>query len=470
MALNVAISALIDDLTQKGLIKRVFHDSLYPKLQYRMEATAEEWDAAIGTEIVETRAGLLKPNAKPAKPGVDPQPQSSIYEQWTARMDPYNGAMDTHMPTANTAAANLFLRDVKNLGLQAAMSVDRAARNTMFTAYLSGQTVLVDAAAAGDQIVHVSALNGFVDVVNLGSTARPAPVSPTNPLSITILNAGVPIVRNVIAAQPDDPYFPLGPGWLTLSVAMPVGGSPARSPVLSVYRPRVLRVGGGRSVDALAAGDMLDIQTVINTAAILRTFLIPPHPDGTYHAHICPTGNAQFFTDPVFQNLHKGVPDAMRYAEGFMGSMSGISFFQNTESPNKLNSGSLIQTGDNAMFAEDIGSEVINESGVQVGRVLVTGASMIYEKWFNQAQNITEAGINGKAGAFDISNNDEAIEVARIQLMIRAPQDRLGDMVSSAWKFAGGWPVPSDLTALAGQMRFRRGLVIEYAESLLDDY
>lgn len=115
----VGIPPVIFDLVQKGLIERGFHDSLYPNLAYRQEATFEEWGANTGEEIVMSRAGLLPPNTTPMTPGQDPTPKNPTYEQWVATLGRYGDTMDTQMPTSAVAAANLFVRNIQTLGLQA---------------------------------------------------------------------------------------------------------------------------------------------------------------------------------------------------------------------------------------------------------------------------------------------------------------------------------------------------------------
>src|SRR5260221_10475029 len=100
------------DLVQKGLLERAFHDGLFPALQFRAEATREDWDAHEGQEYFMTRAGLLAPVTTPLQPGQDPVPQSVSFEQWVATLGRYSGTIDTHLPTSAVGAANLYLRNI----------------------------------------------------------------------------------------------------------------------------------------------------------------------------------------------------------------------------------------------------------------------------------------------------------------------------------------------------------------------
>ena len=51
----------------------------------------------------------------------------------------------------------------------------------------------------------------------------------------------------------------------------------------------------------------------------------------------------------------------------------------------------------------------------------------------------------------------------RIRLIIRAPLDRLQDMVAASWSITTCFPIPSDITATSGPQRFKRAIVIESA-------
>lgn len=460
MPLVVGVPAQVIDLQQKGLLERAFHDALFPTLAYRSEAMWEEWPVQSGTEIYMTRAGLLSPKVTPLAAGVDPTPEQPTFEQWGAILDRYGSSIDTNIPTSVVSNANLFLRNVASIGLQAGQSINRVARNALFKAYLSGQTLTTAATAAPDTSIQVASLNGFTDVLLTASSARPVPVSVSTPLSITI--SGVAGSRNVIGFTPNDPADPFGPGTLFLSAA--VGAVlAARQSVLSVNRPRVIRTGGGTSVDAIGAADTFVLQDAINAAALLRRANVQPHMDGFYHAHISPTSNAQVFSDPAFQRLNTALPDYAIYREGFIGTISGIMFFLNNESPDEVNTGSRIATGTNSFYSPEIGAETTNDLGVNIARIIVTGRGAMYEKGLDPDVYTSEAGVTGKVGEFQVVNNGIAIATEKIRLTLRAPINRLQDQVAASWDCTTSFPVPSDQLAFSGPERYKRAIVIEHA-------
>lgn len=458
MPIVLATPPQVANMIQQGALERAFHDGLFPQLHYRAEALVDEWQGNTGQEIFESRPGILAPVTTPLVPGNDPVPVAVSYEQWLARLERYGNSIDTHMPTASVANANLWLRNIHQLGLNAGQTLNRVPRNALFTKYLQGQTCLTAATAAIDLVIQVASLNGFVDVVT-AATSRPVPVSPANPLQITIETA-VPFTRNVIAATPNDPAVPLGPGTLTLSAA--VGAVvPIRTAVRAFDRPDIIRSGGGVSVDAIAAGDIAVLQDFINATNILRAHNVPEHEDGYYHAHISPAVSGQLFADAPIQRALTALPDHPFYKKGFIGEIAGILFFVNTESPTNLNAGATIATGATSLFSTDVAAETVNSLGVRVGRTIVTGKGALYERYLNEAQYVTEAGITGKIGEFDIVNAGQVIDIERVRLIMRAPMNRLQDVVSSTWSATTCFPVPSDILSGTGNQRFKRAVVIE---------
>ncbi len=460
MTVVYGVPASVVDMVQRGLLERAFHDGLFPTLMYRNEALLEEWPANSGETLVMTRPGLLAPQITALTPGTDPSPQTVAYEQWVATLGRYGGTIDTHMPTSTVANANLFLRNVHQLGLQAGMTLNRLPRNALFKAYLSGQTCTTASCAIGDTTFSVASLNGFMDIVRPGvaGAAQPVAISSSNPMSITI---GAE-TRNATSAVPTDPLDPSGPGVITVSVALAANHA-IRSVVVSSSAPTVLRSGGnGTSVDSLSSSSLFTLQDVINATNTLRANNVMPHEDGFYHAHLSPMSNSQIFQDSAWKQLYQSLPESAQYSQGFLGTIAGIMFYMNNESPSSLNSGTLTGTGNSAMYASDIGAEVVNSTGVRIARVLVTGRGALYEKYLDESAFVTEAGIQGKVGEFSIVNQGLAIVTERIRLILRSPQDRLQDIVSATWSCSTSFTPPTDVSS-GGPQRYKRALVIEHA-------
>lgn len=459
----VGVPASIASLQQQGLLERAFHDGLYPNLAYRAEAMPEEWPANTGQQIFMTRPGLLKPQTQALQPGVDPVGQTIPFEQWSATLAQYADSIDIHMPTAMTTNANLFLRSIHQLGLAAGQSINRIARNALFQAYIQGQTVTTTAPLTGDTSLSVASCNGFTQVIIPGANVPPVPVGPGFPLPITIFTATGSVTNTVIGAIPNNINDPSGPGVLLLGSAVGVSGLSTRTAIKSAYAPIVIRSSGGNSVDAINQGDTFVLQQAINAVAFLRRASVQPHEDGFFHAHISALGNAQTFSDPVFQRWHQSLPESLVYKEGFIGTAQNIAFFMNLESPETFNTGTQTATALSGVYAQEIGGEVTNGAGVNIGRIIITGRGSMYEKYFDESQYVTEAGTVGKIGEFDVVNNGISILTERIRFILRAPMDKLQQMVTASWSITTSFPIPSDITAPSGPQLYKRACVLEFA-------
>lgn len=442
------------NIIQDRTLERIFHDALFPRLQYRGEANPEVWQANLGEKVVMTRTGLLPVSVVPLTPGSDPTPSSFAMEQWAAEARQFGNAIDTHMPTNYVTLAPIFLRNTVQLGLNAGETLNRLARNRLYRAYLGGSTNLAVAALAGATSVEVASINGFTETL---LNAAPVPVSPAAPLAATIGAEAV----SVVGAQPVNPNDPFGRGTLFLAAGL-AGPAALRAVVNATNRSRITRVGGGASVDALVGGNVLTLQDVINAVTRLRSAKVPPTPDGYYHVHLTPEGEAEIFADPVFQRLYQSLPESATYREYAIGQLIGCRFYRNTENPGSSNSGALVGSGNAAFSSGEIGADVLNTNGLEVRRAIVIGGGSLYEKYLDESKFLTEAGITGKIGQFSVVNNGVQVMTQRIRYILRAPLDRLQQVVGQAWSWSGDFAVPSD--ALTGDAaRYKRAVVIEHA-------
>lgn len=449
------IPAAVSNLIQDNTLERMFHDSLYPRLLYRSEAVPELWEANIGERVIFTRTGLLPVSKKPLTPGSDPTPSGYSIEQWEAEANQYGDTIDTHMPTSHVSLAPKFLRNTVQLGLNAGETLNQLVRDRLYRAYLGGNTVNTAVVAASTQIP-VASLNGFTELLVDG---RPQPVSPNNPVT-AVVQEGTPIPINVVAAVPDDILNPFGPGTLTTDVAISIAA--ARTAVLADQRARIIRAGGGDSVDIPAGPtSVLTLQQVINAVARMRDAKVPPCSDGYYHVHLTPTGESQIFADNQWQRLHESLPDGAAYRDLAIGQLVGCRFYRNTENPNAGNTGTLVATGAQSSASGEVGSEIFNVDGAEVRRAIVLGGGAVYEKYLDESKYITEAGVTGKIGSFSVVNNGVQVMTNRIRYILRAPLDRLQQVVAQTWSWSGDFSIPSDQLT-TDPARFKRATILEH--------
>ncbi len=457
----------IRSLVQDNLLERAFHDALFPRMLFRGEAVAQAWPAGVGDVQIFSAPGLIPPNLQPLRPGDDPTPVSYPVEQWMAQLQQYAGTIDTHMPTSMVAIANLFLRNAQQLGLQSAMTLNRIVRDRMYNAAESGWTV-ADGAQGPTATLRVKRLNGFTRARNPtlanGSQVRFDPVSASNPLTIQVFDTAGPayVTRTVTAFTPDTPGDEIGPGTLTLA-----GGNVTvltRAAVIAVDRTAIVRVGGGDKVDDIIASDIPTLSDVRTAVATFWTENVPEHGDGRFHCHLDPVSQAKIFADNEFQRLLTALPDYYMYRQFALGELLGTVFYRNSECP-------IAQTvigGSTATFdqRDPFAGELFNtgaSTGVRIHRMLFTAQGGVYEYYSDLSNLLTEAGVIGKVGEPSITNNGIEVMSERIQLIIRAPLNRLQDQVSTSWKFIGDWPVRTD-ASVGGAPRYKRFLSVLHGE------
>lgn len=455
-------------LVQENILERAFHDALFPRLLFRGEATPEIWPGNIGDRMIFTGAGLIKPKMRPLVPGQDPLPSTYSSEQWEAQLNQYADTIDTHMPTSVVAIANLFLRNAQQLGLSAGQSLNRIPRNRLFNAAESGHTV-ADGPQAGVSVIRVKRLNGFTRArrpdLALGSPVRFDVVSANNPLKIRIWDttgAGVEVARTVTAFTADTAGDEVGPGTITI-----VGGVVTvadRAYIVTEDRTYLVRVGGGMKVDDVGSTDLLRLSDIRTAVARFWTMNVPEQPDGRFHCHLDPVSQAQVFSDPEWQRLLTALPDYYMYRQFAIGELLNCVFFRNSENPLP----ETVDGGLTATYSQDdpFAGELYNTgitSGVKVHRAMFVGQGILREYYQDLAQLITEAGITGRTAEPRITNNSIEVFTERIQLILRAPLNRLQDQVSASWKFIGDWPVRTDVTT-GDYARFKRVCVIQHGE------
>ena len=443
-------------LVQENILERAFHDALFPKLLFRGEATPQLWPANVGDTMVFTGVGLIKPKMKPLAPGSDPLPSSYQYEQWNATLQQYADTIDTNMPTSIVAIANLFMRNAQQLGLSAGQSLNRIVRDRMYNAALSGQSVVVGVQVAATSIP-VLRLNGFTRARNpalsSGSPVRFDYVSASNPLPVVI---GGSTAVNVIGFSSATAGDEVGPGTLLLSGPISCAD---RAEIKSVDASYIVRVGGGDTVDALTSSDILKLSSI--RAAVARFFQqnVPEHADGRFHCHLDPTSQAQVFSDDEFQRLMTSLPDYYMYRQFALGELLGTVFFRNSECPVQ----ETVETGPAGEFSQEdpFAGELVNASGVKVHRALFSSQGGVFEYYQDMNNLLTDAGITGKVGDARITNNGIEVFTERIQMILRAPLNRLQDTVAASWKFIGDWPVRTDATT-GDAARYKRFVAIEH--------
>ena len=337
-------------------------------------------------------------------------------------------------------------------------------------AALSGWTVSTATAIATATTLYVASLNGLTTArrpdLALGSPVRFNAVSANNPLTVyVVLDDGSLYTGSITAFSATTAGDETGPGSITITPGITGGRSvPLRTPIYTIDRSYMVRVGGGMSVDSIGADDLVRLVDLRSAVARLQNMNVPEHADGRFHLHIDPTSQTQFFSDPEFQRLMTSLPDYYAYKQFALGEILGCIVNRNSECPQST-------TVDGAMtpafsqddpFAGDLWAGNVL-TGTPVHYALLTGQGSVVEYFSDLNALVTEAGVQGRVGTPQITNNGIEVNTDKIQLIIRAPQNRLQDMVSTTWKFIGDWAMRTDATT-GDAARMKRGVCIQHGE------
>jgi hypothetical protein len=413
-----SLPAAIQAMLQNGILDRVFRDALVPQFLFPQIADSEPWMAGLGDTKTFTRSGLMAPATTPVT-GSDPSAATYNLEQYSVTMDQYGLSADTNMLASVMALASKFLQDNKTLAINAGQSINQVARNKLYTAYAGGRTWCTTGATTDTSII-VQSTNGFEKVLVNGV---PTPVSGANPLAVTI--AGV--ANTVVGVTPGTP------GTLTLGTTrIDVAGDY----VVAANAPVSIRATGNSAFD-LSSSNVATFANFRAAVARLRKMNVPTLPGGYYVAHIDADTEAELFSDADFKQALQGRVDSPIFTDLSIGRFGGLDWVRNLEAPTILggSAGTLV-----------------------VHRPVVLGANALLNAPMDTGNLL------GGTGVEDIPEI-RRINVAPgidVELIIRPPQDRFQQTISSTWSWVGDFGVPSDAGSGDAAL-YKRGVVIEHA-------
>lgn len=410
------LPAAVREIMQNGLLDRVFQDALLPEFLFPALATVRPWNANLGDTVTFTRTGLLTPKDTPIT-GSDPAADTYGVEQYSMTMDQYGNAVDTNMLQSAMTLASKFLEDQQKLAINAGQSLNRVARTKLYQAYAGGRTWCTTAEAS-DTTIEVASVDGFTHVLVNG---KPTAVSATNPLAVKIEG-----VANTVVAVDE------GTKTLTLGTARVDAVGDA---VVADNAPVSVRPSAKDTANDLVAADVATFSLFRSAVARLRKQNVPTI-GGAYVAHIDPDTEAQLFEDSEFQALYRGRADSPVYANLSLGRFGGIDWVRNNEA-----------------------RTVTNEADLTVHQPIVVGGDALIAGPFERMGSLLADIGAAAAGDIQMVGVNGGVQVARI---IRPPQDRLQQVVGSAWSFVGDFAVPSDSVTGDGAL-YKRAVVVEHA-------
>lgn len=411
------IPAAIRPMLQNGMLDRMFRDALVPEFLFPQIADSEPWQGGLGDTKTFTRKGLLT-TVPTAVTGSDPSASTYTLEQWSVVMDQFANSMDTAMLGSSMALANKFLADAETLGINAGQTINEVARNKLYAAYAGGRTWCTTAGTSDTSLI-VQSVNGFSTVQVNGV---PTPVSGANPLNVTI--AGV--ANTVVGVN-------AGTSTLTLGTArVDVAGDY----VLASNAPTTIRATGNSAYD-LSGSNVVTFANFRSAVARLRKMNVPTI-GGYYVAHIDPDTEAELFSDADFKQALQGRVDSPIFRDLSIGRFGGIDWIRNNVCPTVLGG---------------------SAGNVTVHRPIVMGGQSLMAAPFEGTNALIEG--TGVEDVPEIRSINAAPGVD-VSVIIRPPQDRLQQVVSTTWSWIGDYGVPTDAGS-GDSALYKRAVVIEHA-------
>jgi len=435
---------------QQGFLETEFRTGLTSALGYRAIADREPVAINVGETVTKTRTGLKAPVTTPLTASGNTNldngltPSTFTIEQYTLSINQYADTIDLNVVTSQVGIANQFLKNASTNGIQARQSLDRLARNALFNAYLGGNTRVRATLGAPAATISVDDVRGFGLVLVNGQFVT---VTGTNTAAV-LIGGNVYTLTGVAVDGSNVSTAPLGAsGTLTFSGNVTVADGTALNTVTHLNAPALVRPNGkwyGGSAQAATTGtssllatDVLTLGTIEDAIAQLRNNT--GMQDEMFNLYLDNVSMRQLFADQDFKLMYQGQYGSAEARQGKVFQLMGANFIPTTEA--------LVQTAGTGV-------------GVKVRRPILAAPGALVEGDF--------AGMTQKA--HDMGGiNSEVQEIDGVMQVVRAPLDRLQQIVAQSWFWIGGFVAPTDATAnstiipTAGAQYLKRAVVIEHA-------
>jgi N4-gp56 family major capsid protein len=434
--------AALQPMIQQGYLEREFQDGIQSVLGFRDIARREAFPNKIGETITKTRPGLKAPVTTPLNPSTNTNldngltPGTWTIEQYTLSINQYGDTIDLNTVTNKVGIVEQFLQNAKTNGVQSAQSLDRLARNSIFNAYMGGNTRVRTTLGAPGVALAVDDIRGFQFVFVNGVMI---PVNGTNTIAVTVGSN----VYTLVSAVADGSNVSTAPngisGVLTFSGNVTVADGTLNNDVTAYnlgtgVAPFILRPNGRGNTSKIVGTDLFTMGAMLDAVAYLRSNAVPTI-GGMYNLYLDPVSSRQLFADPDFKLLYQGATGAAKeFRMGRVVELVDVRLIPTTEA--------FIQT----------------LAGVKIRRAILCGG-----------EALVEADFDGMASE-DVGGNNAQIDmVDDIVHVTREPLDRLQQIIAQSWYWIGGFTAPTDQTVnativpTASASYYKRAVVIEHA-------
>jgi hypothetical protein len=429
--------AALQPIIQLGFLEQRFQEFLQSALGYRQTASRENFKTNIGETLTKTRPGLKSPVTNPLVTSGNTNfdnglsPSSWTIEQYTATLRMYGDTIDLNTVTNKVGIVDQFLHNVKVNAIQAGQSLDRLARNKLFSAYGGMNSRVRTTLGSPGATLSVDDITGFGTVLVNGA---PTSVSSGNPLSVVIGSNTYSVTGTTADGSNVSTAFNGVSGTLTTSANVSVADGTAGNAAVAVNAPVILRPNARSTTAGLVAGDLFSMSLVLDAVAYLRRNAVPAI-NGFYNVHLDPVSSRQLFADPDFKQLFQGQDGAKEFRMGRVIELLDCRFIPTTEAPVVVHP---------------------TLTGVNVRHPIVLGEGALIE-----------CDYEGMA-AIDVAPADSIIDVVDgIVQVTREPLDRLQQIIAQSWYWIGDFVAPTDFTVnasivpTASAAYYKRGVALE---------
>ena len=397
--------ASLQPLIQQNFLERAFEEALRSQLGYRDVADRELFPQKIGETLTKTRRGLKAPATTPLVASSNTNldngltPTTWTVEQYTVTLNLYADTIDLNTVTNRVGIVEQFIQNAIVNGVQAAQTLDRLARNQLFTSYFSGNSRVRTTLGSAGPVVAIDDIRGFQTAPINGLMT---PISGTNTLIVTVGSNAYTLV----AATPDGTNVSTAPngvsGTLTFSGNVTVADGTAGNTVQAANACVILRPNGRANSSLLIGTDVLAMGPLLDAVAALRSNNVPDI-DGAYNCYLDPISGRQLFADPDFKVLFQGATSSNDvFRKGMVNDFLGLRFMPTTEA--------FLQAHPSI-------------AGLKIRRPIICGQGALIEGDFD--------GMGKTDGA---TPADSIIEIVdSIAMVTREPLDRLQQIIAQSW-------------------------------------
>lgn len=426
----------ISSVIQLGLLDLDILEALEPVQLWRELYAKHQHMGRGGETLTMTRDGLIPPGNKASAlriAGQDPATLQRSVEQFSYRIFPYGGAIDTHLPSSFVAQSSRFRSDIKQLMTHAGLTLGRIARDAMYAAYGGRNSFATSAAGSPTTTLPVQDATGFDTAVPVGQAQQPVSVS--NPLAITVTG----VANTVVACD-------LVNNILTLGTATTWAQYDA---VVGVDAPTIVRATSRATDRLIVAGDTPLLATFRNAATVLRNANVPGI-DGVvgslYGCYVDADVENVLFADPEIRTAMAAQAITGIFSAGIVGVYAGIQFMRMPKTESLIiPQGGAIQT--------------------PIHRSIVFGEGPGIEAYIPEAEFAGEVAAGGipEAVATTVHYKKVVDDKGVISLVVRAPLDKAGEVVSSSWLANTDYCIPTDSLGISGPQRVKRACIVHTA-------